>query len=159
MRRVAKRVDHRNRRVTGKLLDVGVREGSNRDRVDVTAEHHGGVADRLAAAQLEVVGAQVQRRPAEVRHADLEGDAGPRRGLLEDHPERAAGQDAMLLTRLLGPLQLVGEVEEDADLLRVPVPHGSETAALQLLGDLDHRRARCYSESRLDKQTLRFYTY
>src|SRR3712207_8318304 len=52
-------------------------------------------SDRLAALGLEVVHAEEDRLAAELGHAGLEGDAGPRARVLEEEAERLAGQVAV----------------------------------------------------------------
>src|SRR3990172_3019072 len=47
----------------------------------------------------------------QLHHADLEGDARPERGLLEDERHGAAGERRASLARLLAGLQLGGEAE------------------------------------------------
>ena len=84
----------------GELLDVVLREGADHDRVEVAREDDGGVLDRLAAAELEVACREVEAVAAELGDADLERDPRPRRGLLEDHPERAAGEELVGLAPL-----------------------------------------------------------
>jgi hypothetical protein len=53
--------------------------------------------------------------------ADLERDAGSGRRLLEDHPERPAREEMVLLPRLLEPLQLVREVQHLRQLAGTPI--------------------------------------
>src|SRR5205807_2028592 len=61
------------------------------------------------------------------------------RGLLEDEPDRAAGEEALLLALPLRGLQRVGEVERGLQLRTVPVGDAREVAALQLFRDGNHR--------------------
>ena len=81
-------VDHRDGGVGGELLEHRVRAGPHADRADVAGEHERGVAQRLAARELEVVGAQDHRMAPELDDAGLEGHPRPRRGLLEDQRDR-----------------------------------------------------------------------
>ena len=74
----------------GQLVDVGLRERADHDRVEVAREHHRRVAHRLAAPQLELALREVQRVAAQLAHADLERDARAGGGLVEDHA-RACG--------------------------------------------------------------------
>ena len=69
---------------------------------------------------------------AELGDPDLERDAGARRGLLEDHPERAAGQEVMLLAAALAGLEVVGQVEDGQQLLAAPVGDLGEVSSLQV---------------------------
>ena len=65
-------------------------------------------------------------------------DAGPRGGLVEDHPERAAGEDAQLLAARALLLQLVREVERELELRPRPVGDPGVVAALEIVGDARH---------------------
>ena len=103
--------------VLGELLDVRLRERADHDRVEVAREHGRRVLDRLAAAELEVVRGEVEPGAAELRDADLERDARARRRLLEDHPERPAGEERGAPRARCARLQLVGEVEQQLQLL------------------------------------------
>ena len=85
-------VEHRHGGVGGELLDHRVGTGADADRGDVAREHQGRVADRLAAADLQLVGPQDHRMTAELEHADLERHPGPGRRRLEDQRHRAPGQ-------------------------------------------------------------------
>src|SRR6185312_17403479 len=99
------------------------------------------VAERLAAAELEVAGREVERVAAELGHPDLEGDAGARRGLLKDHRERAAGEEMVLLAARLALLQVVGEIEHGQEVVAAPVGDPREAAALQALERCAHSSA------------------
>ena len=61
------RVDHRHLGLLGQLGDGLVRAGADHDRVDVAREDPGGVADRLAAGELQLVAAQDDRRRRRAR--------------------------------------------------------------------------------------------
>ena len=78
---------------------------------------------------------EVEARAAELVDPDLERDARSRRGLLEDHPERAAGEEVVLLARLLSTLELVGQVEHLEQLVAAPVGDAGEGPPLQAVGD------------------------
>ena len=135
----------------GELLDVVLVEGADHDPVDVAREHRRGVLERLAAAELEVAGGEVERVPAELGHPDLERDAGAGRGLLEDHRERAAGEEVVLLAPGLPLLEVVGEVEHRLELLAAPVGDAGEVAALEALGDRAHASADATGTSLRDR--------
>src|SRR3954451_25280987 len=79
--------------------------------------------------------------PAELRHPDLERDTGACRGLLEDHRERAAGEEVMLLAALLPLLEVVREVEHREEVVAAPVGDAGEAAALEAFGDCTHATA------------------
>src|SRR6185437_7237826 len=83
-------VYHRDRAVLGELLEHLVRTRAHADRGDVSREHERRVAHGLTARELKLVGAVHDRVPAELVHADVEGQARARRGLLEDQRDAAA---------------------------------------------------------------------
>jgi hypothetical protein len=93
------------------------------------------VPDRLAAPELQVSGREVERGAAELEHPHLEADPRPRRGLLEDHPERPALEVAVLDALALARLQPVGEVEDARELVCVPVVYAQEVPPLELCRD------------------------
>src|SRR5919202_3698226 len=112
MELVREAVDDGNVRVLRKLVDVRLGEGADHDPVQVAGEDACGVLDRLAAPELEVAGGEVEGGAAELEHSDLERDAGARRGLLEDHPERSAFEMAVLDALAVPDLQPIAEVED-----------------------------------------------
>jgi hypothetical protein len=138
VRLVGEAVDHGDVGIAGELVHVGLGERPDHDRVQVAREHEPGVPDRLAAAELEVRGRQVEPDAAELPHPGLERDPGAGRGLLEDHPERPAGEEAALLARGVGALQLVREVEHAHELVAAPVGDSGEVPALQVVVDGAH---------------------
>ena len=120
------------------VLDVLLGEGADHDRVEVALENVSRVPDRLAAAELEVAGREVEPVAAELRDPDLERDSRSRRGLLEDEPDRPAGQELVRLALALELLQLVGQVEDALQLLGAPASDAREVPPFQVLRDLDH---------------------
>ena len=64
----------------GELFQVPVVEGADHDGVDVAGQDAARVRRRLAFADLDLLGAQVERVAAELVHPYLEGDAGPADG-------------------------------------------------------------------------------
>ena len=110
------RVDDRDLGGRRQLGDVLVRAGADDDRVDVAREHPGGVADRLAAGELHLVGAEDDRGRPQLGDADLEGDPRPRRGPFGDQRDAAPGKriaaDAVAAARF----QLGRAVEHLAEL-------------------------------------------
>ena len=83
-------VDHRHGRMGGELDKRRVRPGAEHDHIDIARQHAGSIGDGLAAAELHVLRIEHDGGPAELVHGDLEGDARPGRGLLEDHGEHGA---------------------------------------------------------------------
>src|SRR3712207_5599919 len=102
----------------GELLDLLVVEGPDHDGVYVAGEDAPGVRRGLPLADLYLLRQQVEGVAAELVHADLEGDAGAVRGLLEDHSQRPAAQGPEGDARPLEPLCLGGFVEDEARLIR-----------------------------------------
>ena len=89
---VGQRVDDGHGGVLGKLQQARMIGGADHDRIDIARQHLGRIADRLGAAELHFGAGEEQRLAAELAHADIEGDAGAGRGLLEDHRQHLAGQ-------------------------------------------------------------------
>ena len=118
VREVGEPVDHRDRGMLGERVDLGLVERPDQERADEPREHERGVAVALAAGELQVGGRQVERHAAELGDPDLEADAGAGRRLVEDQPDRAAGQDPQLLAPGALLLQLVGQVERELELRR-----------------------------------------
>ncbi len=73
-------------------MQIGVIEDADHDRVDVARQHARGVGDRLAAAELHLGAGQHDRLAAEFAHRDVERNARARRGPVEDHRQRLAGE-------------------------------------------------------------------
>ncbi len=71
-------VDDGDRRVARELLGELVRAGADADRRDVSGQDVRGVANRLATGQLELLGTQHHRVPAELRNPGLKRDASAR---------------------------------------------------------------------------------
>ena len=96
---VGQAVDDGHARVLGQVSTSAVREDAGHDAVHHAPQHAGHVGHALALAEADVVGPQVERVPAELGHAGLEADLRPQRGLLEDHRQLLAFQDAVRLRR------------------------------------------------------------
>ena len=131
---VGEAVDHRDRGVLGELLDLRLLVGANHDRGEEAREDERGVAVGLPARELELRRGEEERHPAELGDPDLEGDARSRGRLVEDEPDRAAGEKPELAAAGALCLQLVGEVEEHCELVARPARDAGEATALQLLG-------------------------
>src|SRR6266545_710084 len=86
---VGEAVDHRHAGVRGETLDDLLLEGADHDEVAHARDHLPRVLDRLAPPELGVARVEVDRRAAELVHPRLERQPRPRRGLLENHGERA----------------------------------------------------------------------
>ena len=82
---IGEAVDHRHVGVFGESLHLSLLVGADEDAVDIARQHARRVLHRLAAADLQIAGAQEERLPAQLIHPHLEGHARARRGFLEDH--------------------------------------------------------------------------
>src|SRR3989442_15693955 len=109
--------------------------------VDVTVEQLGGVGDSVAEAPLDVVLGPRRGRAAEPGDAHLKRDTRPVRWLLEEHGDMAALKRPF---RPLAGLDLVGQVEELAQLPPVEVGEVDEVATLQRNHRSDHDRSPDY---------------
>ena len=89
---VGERVDDRHRRPARQLVDRLLRERADHDRGDVAGERASGVGDRLAAAELQLLRRQRDRRRAEPGSRRRERDPCPCRRLLEDAGDRPAAK-------------------------------------------------------------------
>ena len=85
---VGERVDDRDGRPARELLDGLLGERADDDRGHVAGQRAGRVGDRLAAAELQLLRRQRDRRRSEPRRRGRERDARPRRRLLEDAGDR-----------------------------------------------------------------------
>ncbi len=103
---------------------VGAR--AHADRGDVAGEHQRRVAQRLAARELQLIGAQHDRMAAELVDPHLEGHARARRGLLEYQRHLAPLQGAARQRRRL---QLERPVEQCVELCRAELGAGEKMAA------------------------------
>ena len=124
---VVEAVDDGDGRVRGELFHALPSECPVHDAVDVSAQDPGGVGDRLASANLRVVWAEEESMATELRHADLEGDAGARRCLLEDHREALSAQGFVGLARL-GPVLDFSRQLEQANQVLADIEHRDEVS-------------------------------
>ena len=76
----------------GELLDVALCERADDRAVNHAAQHAGGVLDRLAAAQLNVIGIEKHRLPAQFADADLKRNPRARGRFGKDQRPGLAGQ-------------------------------------------------------------------
>ena len=87
-------VDDGHRRVGGELAQALLAARAQADRRGVAGEHERGVAHRLAARELQLVGAQHHRVAAQLDDAGLHRRARARRGVLEQQRDRAVLEHA-----------------------------------------------------------------
>src|SRR2546423_76557 len=138
VRAVGEAVDDRLLGRPRQLLEVLVRAQPGHRPVDVAVEDPRGVGDGLPDPELDVVLAERRGRAAEPCDADLEGDPGAVRRLLEEHGEMAA------LEGPLAPpagLDRMGQVEGGSELGPVEVGQVEEVASLERIQWSDHDRS------------------
>ena len=116
-----------------KGLHLFLLEGADHESREEPGEDDRRVPVRLAPGQLELSRRQEQRHSAQLGDPDLERHARAGRGLVEDQPDRPAGQDAELPTsRALG-LELVGEIEQGRELVLRPAGDAGEASPFEVL--------------------------
>ena len=103
-------VDDGDGAVFCKVLHFLLFEGADHDAVEITGKDARGIFDRFAPADLQVVVGEEQPVAAQLVDARLKGDAGARRGLLEDHAELLTLQIGMEDAVLALVFELVGKV-------------------------------------------------
>jgi len=113
---VGQRVDDGDVAVGRQFLDVLVVVDAGHDEVDVPGKRSGGVLDRLAVAQVDVVRSEEDGVAAQLCHPRLEGDPRSGRGFLEDHPQRLLVEQ---VARVLAgwPLDRCGAVQDGGQFL------------------------------------------
>lgn len=89
---IAERIDHRNRRVSGQGLEVGMPKYPRDDRIHPEREIPGEVLDALSLTQTAFGLSQKKRLPTQLMNRDLEGHARPERRLLHHQHDSLAGQ-------------------------------------------------------------------
>ena len=129
---VGQAVPDRHAGELGELVDDLLAVAAVLDRVVDPAEHAGRVLHRLLVADLGPARAEVGHVRALVVRRDLERDARPGRGLLEDDRDVLAVQARLLVAAVLRPLQVAGQVEQEADLARREVQQRLEAAVPQV---------------------------
>ena len=123
---VGERVHDRNCRPPRQLIDCLLGERANHDRRHVPRQRAGGVGDRLASPQLQLLWRQRHRRRAEACNCRGERDACACRRLLEDAGDRLAAKGILAVGCVA--LHRRGEVEQFAQLLGCQVGNASEVA-------------------------------
>ncbi|MNF62755.1 hypothetical protein D3C84_444400 [compost metagenome] len=118
---VGQAVDHRHSRIRGELGQGAVGEGADHHRIEHARHDDGGIANRLAAAELGVAWREENRLAAQLDHAGLERQAGTGRGLLEDHPQYAVLQRLEQHAPVAQVLQLDAAADQAHQLLRCAV--------------------------------------
>ncbi len=129
MKQVGQTVDDRHAAELCQILDETVAERPAHGRVDPALEVFPDVLDRLAHPDLPVGGRVVDRVAPELRHARLEGHAGPQRRLLEVHEERAPGQRVTVLGGIR--LDVLGQRQDSLQLVGSEIQQGDQIASGQ----------------------------
>ena len=117
-------VDHGNCGVVGEFDQRRMRARAQHDGVHIARQDARRVGDRLAAAELHVLRVEHDRRAAKLVDGDLEGDARPRGGLLENHGEHRAlryGERLRHLARSLHGGSGVDDGAQGAHIQRVDI--------------------------------------
>ncbi len=120
------RVDHRDARCCGQRFDGVMRAGPDDHPLEVAGENAGGVADRLAPTELELVGAKGDGMPAELGDPDLKRHSGARRRPLEEQRDRPALERRRALSRAPSRLQLGRAIEKPLELRAAKLLTGEE---------------------------------
>ena len=92
MLEVAQGVDHRHGHRLGQLIHGGLGEGPCHERVHPAVERARDVVGALAATQAHIRVGQVDRAAAKLLRGQLEGDARPQAGFLEEQDHRPSSQ-------------------------------------------------------------------
>src|SRR5439155_2853191 len=106
--------------------DASVKERPRHHEIHPALQVARDVAGGFALPEPDVAGRQMDRRAAELHHADLEGDARAEARLLEDHGERPAGEQRMRPPGAQVTLQPAGDGEDRVELARREVAHAEQ---------------------------------
>src|SRR3954467_11484872 len=85
-------VDHRHGGVARKLHQRPVIENADHNRIDIARKNARGIRDGLSAAELHFLSGEHDDIAAKLAHRDIKRHARARRGLVEDHRQRLAGE-------------------------------------------------------------------
>ena len=140
VRFVGKTVEDRDRREGAQRQQVVVIGDPSHERIDIPAQHLGGVGQRFASLQLEIARAEEDRLTAELRDTRFERNAGPRAGVLEEQAERLAGEIRMHLAPFLHPLEPNGGIEHFENLVGRQIDVLDHVPAAHPRADRERRR-------------------
>ena len=113
-------------------LHARLRGAAVLDRVEHAPEHARGVLEGFLVPDLRAGRVEVGHVRALVAAGHLEGAARARRGLLEDQADFLALEVLLLGARVLGALEVAGEVEQVLELLLRVVLHGEQGAVAKI---------------------------
>ena len=114
MAAVGQPVDDRHGGVLHHFLEMRHADGAQQDDVDIARQHPRRIGDGLAPAELRFGMAQYDHLAAELAHADLEGDPGAGRRLLENHRQGLAREGRRIAARRRAALEGGAEIEDFA---------------------------------------------
>jgi hypothetical protein len=112
MQEIRERVDDRHGSRRREPLDVAVIKRADNQPVHETRQHLGGVLNRFAATDLDIVFVEEKRIPTEFMNADFEGDARAGRRFGENQSPRLSLQRSGRSLPPARSLQLAGEGEQ-----------------------------------------------
>ncbi len=123
--------------MAGKALDDVLLIGPDHDQVTHAGNDLTRILDRFAPPQLGIPRIEVNRRPSQLVHAGLEGEAGAGTGLFENHHQGTVGKRPVLLVGLelfLDPARTFKQVVEFGagkilELQKMLDSHGFRTQA------------------------------
>src|SRR5262249_2086913 len=119
-------IDHRHPRAAREVDDALVQEHAGKDEIDPALEVARDIARRFALAELDVTVYEVDGGSTQLNHADLERHARAQARLLEDHGERAAGEEGVRAARAEIGLQPRRQLEDGLDLGRLEIGDAQE---------------------------------
>ena len=121
---IGKRVDHRNARVGGQLVERFLLEYARDDAVHPAFQAFRHVRDGFALAEMRDGVIEKYRRAAQAGDAHFESDARAQRRFFENQREEAAGQRAAVTVGMR--LHIRGQMQKAADLRGTPFHAGEE---------------------------------
>src|SRR5271169_1308641 len=121
---IGKRVNHRNARISGQLVERFLLEYARHDAGDPAFQAFRHVRDGFALAQMRHGVIEKYGRAAQAGDAHFESDARAQRGLFENQREEAAGQRAPVTVGMR--LHIRGEMQKAANLRGTPFHSGEQ---------------------------------
>ena len=134
---VGQAIDDRDVRVFGDLLEDGLGERADDDRVEVAREDVRDVARRLPRAESDLGPGEVDGVSSELLDRKLERHPRPQGWLLEEQADAPGGEERLVGVPLAHVLEAVGEVEHREQLFAAPVRDPQEIPPLQALHRMD----------------------
>ncbi len=110
-------VDDGNGRGASQIEQVVVGKDTDHDGIDIAAHDARGILDGFLTRQLHFLAGEHQGLPAELAHANIEGNPRAGRLALEDHGQNLVLEQTGTLARLEALFQLMGKIENGTQLL------------------------------------------